>query len=144
MTRRFRLSGLLRARQAQEDVAKGAAARARSLRDQAMEATADREVTLGARSLPPSGSGTAMVAALAAQRALAADLVAARDAAAEAEREHTDRVEDLAAAAIRRRGAERLAERHAADQMRQARAADQRAMDEIAGRQRPDAMGSTG
>jgi flagellar biosynthesis chaperone FliJ len=137
----FKLSALLRARQAQEDMAKGAVSRSRSARDAAYGVAASREVALSGSTTPARASGRAVVAAIAAQRALAAGLAAARQAVLDAERHHAERMEELAAAARRRRGVERLAERHAAEELRLAQAADQRLIDEIASRGRSDLGG---
>jgi flagellar export protein FliJ len=134
MSRGFRFASLLRARQAQEDVAKSAVSRARTAKDSAHHAAAERERTLHATSAPPAGTAHAVVAAIAAQRAMAAGLAAARQMALEAERNHAERLDDLAIAAGRRRTVERMAERHAEDRQRAELAAEQRALDEIAAR----------
>jgi flagellar protein FliJ len=134
MSRGFRFASLLRARQAQEDVAKGAASRARAAKETAHTAAADRERALQATSAPPAGTAQAIVAAIAAQRAMAAGLAAARQIVLDAERDHAERLDDLAVAAGRRRTLERMAERHAEDRQRADLAAEQRALDEIATR----------
>jgi flagellar protein FliJ len=134
MSRGFRLSSLLRARQAQEDVAKSAVSRARAAKEAARDAAAAGEVALHSTSLPPAGTAHAVVAALAAQRAMAAGLAAAQQVVLDLERHHAERLDGLAVAATRRRAVERLAERHAEDVQRADLAAEQRALDEIAAR----------
>jgi flagellar export protein FliJ len=134
MSRGFRFSSLLRARQAQEDVAKGAVSRARTAREAARGAAAAGKVALHATSLPPAGTAHAIVAALAAQRAMAAGLAAARQVASNLERHHAERMDVLTVAATRRRAVERLGERHAEGERRADLAAEQRAIDEIAAR----------
>ena len=127
MTRGFRLSSLLRARQAQEDVARGAVSRSRSAHEAAHHAATVSEAALHATSAPPSGTAHAVVAAIAAQRALAAGLAAARQTVLDTGQAHGERLEELAGAAQRRRVVERLAERHVAAAERSALAAEQRA-----------------
>ena len=138
MTRAFKLSTLLRARQVQEDLAKTASSHARSARDDARRVVGERESALRATSAPPPGTARAVVAAIAAQQAMAAGLAAARQAALDSERVHGERMDELAGAAQRRRAVERLAERHAEEFERSALAAEQRAIDEIAGRLRAE------
>lgn len=128
----FRLSAVLRARLAQEDVAEAAVVRARGAGRSARAVTTSREVALRATDAPPPGTATAVVAALAARRALAADLAAARHQERVAETEVDARMADLAEAAKRRRVVERLAERHAAERRAREAAAEQRDLDEIA------------
>jgi flagellar export protein FliJ len=138
MSRGFRLSSLLRARQAQEDVAKGAVARARTAKETARRAAAASEAALHGTTLPPAGTAHAIIAAISAQRAMAAALAAARQTALDSERHHADSMDGLAVAASRRRTVERLAERHAEDLQRADLVAEQRAIDEIAARYRAD------
>jgi flagellar export protein FliJ len=129
---RFRLGAVLRARLAQEDMARAEVARARGAGRTARQATAAREKSLTATDAPTGGTGLAVVAALAARRALAEDLIAARHRETVAEAQVDARLADLAEAASRRRIVERLAERNAAQRRAEEEAADQRAIDEIA------------
>ena len=82
MTRGFRLSSLLRARQAQEDVARGAVSRSRSAHEAAHHAATVSEAALHATSAPPSGTAHAVVAAIAAQRRRVVERLAERHVAA--------------------------------------------------------------
>jgi flagellar protein FliJ len=134
MSRNFRLSSLLRARQVQEDVAKSAVSRASTAKETARRAAAAGEAALRATSPPPAGTANAVVAAIAAQRAMAAGLAAAWQVAQASDEHHAERLDELAVAATRRRAVERLAERHAEDVQRADLAAEQRAIDEIAAR----------
>jgi hypothetical protein len=136
MSRQVKLSTLLRARQAQEDVAKGLAFRARTASHDARHSAGARVAALHASSPPADGTGRAVVAAIAARQALAAAAAAARDAALAAEQRAAVTIADLAEAARHRRAAERLVERVAAAQLREDRLTDQRAVDEIGARMR--------
>lgn len=129
---RFRLATVLRARQAQEDVAKADVVRARSNARSARQRVHERHGALRGTDVPTGVPGRAIVAALAARRSLAADLAAAMADADDAEVYIDARLADLAEAAKRRRIVEKLGERHAATQRTLAAAADQRAIDEIA------------
>lgn len=129
---RFRLATVLRARQAQEDVAKSEVVHARSAARTARRRVAEREGALRGTDVPTGVPGRAIVAALAARRALASDLAAASHGVEIAEVHIDSRLADLAEAAKRRRIVEKLGERHAADQRTRATAADQRVTDEIA------------
>jgi flagellar FliJ protein len=138
MSRGFRLSSLLRAREAQEDVATGAVARARRAQEAARRAAAAGETALHDTALPLTGTAHAIIAAISAQRAMAAGLVAARQTVLDSERHHAESMTELAAAAARRRTVERLAERHSEDLKRADLVAEQRAIDEIASRYRAE------
>jgi flagellar export protein FliJ len=131
VSRRFSLSAVLRARQAQEDIAKGTAARARRDAARALDAVADREQALERRPVLPSGTALAFVAAAAAGRHLAADLAAATELVGQADDLVRERTGELSVAMVRRRVLERLAERHAAAQRRAEEAAEQRLVDDL-------------
>ena len=131
VSRRFSLSAVLRARQAQEDIAKGTAARARHDADRAHDAVANREQALDHRPAQPSGTAGAFDAAAAAGRHLAADLAAATELAGQADDLVRERAGELSVAMVRRRVLERLAERHAAAQRRAEQAAEQRVVDDL-------------
>jgi flagellar FliJ protein len=128
----FRLASVLRARQAQEDAAKSAAARAREAADAAAAAARRREDALHARAVPTDGTARAVIAALTARHSMAAELSAALRMVEGAERDVSDRVSELAEASTRRRSVEKLAERHAAEELHEEQAADQRTIDELA------------
>ena len=129
---RFKLGAVLRARQVQEDVAKADVVRARGAARDARRTAQQREGVLLSTNLPTGVTARAVVAAVAARHALAADLAAARHGVAIADVRTDERLADLAEAAKRRRIVEKLGERHAAQQRASAEAADQRAIDEIA------------
>ncbi|GAA2516178.1 flagellar FliJ family protein [Pilimelia columellifera] len=129
---RFRLSTVLRARQAQEDVRKAEVVRARGAARHARRNADERADALRATDASPVGTARAVVAALAARHALAAGLSAAHHAIGEADAHVDAQTADLAEAAKRRRVVERLGERHAAAQKAHAAAVEQRAIDEIA------------
>jgi flagellar FliJ protein len=129
---RFRLGAVLRARLAQEDVARSEVARAQQEAAQATELSRHQGRRLRARGVPVDGSGRAVAAALAARHSLAVALSEADQLADEARERTTDQLAALTEAAKARRGVERLAERYtAAGQLRE-QVADQRAIDELA------------
>src|SRR2546421_5802322 len=132
MKRGFRLAGVLRARQAQEDAARGEVLRARRGAAQAAEAVEARDRTLATHQVPDEDTARALVAALTARQAMAASLAIARQLAALAEARVAERSGELTAAAQRRRTVEKLAERHAAERRRDDLMADQSALDELA------------
>jgi flagellar protein FliJ len=131
MGTRFRLASVLRARQAQEDAAKGEVFRAHGRTRAARDLTSRRELALRATAAPTGGPGRAVVAAIAARQSLAAGLAAAEHGIRAAEAEAAERVTALAEAAKRRRAVEKLAERHAAARAAREQAAEQAALDEI-------------
>jgi flagellar export protein FliJ len=129
---RFRLAPVLRARLAQEDVAKAEVVRARG-RIQGAERLARRRAReLDGSHVPTGVTAQATVAALVARQSLAATLAAAEHDVLVAEVQADERLAALAEAAKRRRVVERLGERHAAHERARAEAADQAAIDEIA------------
>src|SRR3954447_11917350 len=131
MKRGFRLASVLRARQAQEDAARGEVLRARQGAAQAAEDVQVRDRALAAHQPIDEDTARALVAALTARQAMAASLALARQLAALAEAKVAERNEELTAAAQRRRTVEKLAERHAAENHRRALMADQSALDEL-------------
>jgi flagellar export protein FliJ len=133
MPRRFRLAAVLRARQAQEDVAKSAVVRARLEATAAGRRCTDRERTLRDRPLLAGGPAAGWVAAASARAALAGELSAVKRLAAHAAAEVGDRATELTGAAIRRRSVETLADRQQAAEQQEERATEQRALDEVAG-----------
>ena len=132
MKRGFRLAGVLRARQAQEDAARGEVLRARRGAAQATEAVEARDRTLATHQVPDEDTARALVAALTARQAMAASLATARQLAALAQVRVAERAGELTEAAQRRRTVEKLAERHAEERLRHDRAADQNVLDELA------------
>jgi flagellar export protein FliJ len=132
MSRLIRLDAVLRARQAQEDAAKGEVFRFRRAAKHAASLASHRESVLNEAEVPTAGFARAVAAALGARQALAADLSMARQLVAEAEQETAERINNLAEKAKSRRAVEKLVERHAAEEQRLARAADQRVLDELA------------
>lgn len=128
----FKLSAVLRARQAQEDVRKAEVVRARGASTAARRRADERRAALGDSSLPAGGTGRAVVAAIAARQALAAGLAAAHHHIAEADLELAESTDRLADAAKNRRVVERLGERHADAVKARHAAVEQRALDEIA------------
>jgi flagellar export protein FliJ len=128
----FRLAAVLRARRAQEDVAKAEVARARGDARAASDTTADRDLALRATDLPTGVSARAVTAALAARRSLAEGLAAARHGETLTKAQVDARMAALVEAAKRRRVVEKLAERHAAQWRASEEAAEQAALDEIA------------
>jgi flagellar protein FliJ len=132
MTNRFRLDAVLRARQAQEDVAKGGVARARRDADAAAEHAGERGALLRSRGVPRDGTARAVVAALAARQSLAAALAAAEDTAEKADRRAAEGVDQLTRASTRRRSVERLMEQHEAARRQAELGAEQRDTDELA------------
>jgi flagellar biosynthesis chaperone FliJ len=128
----FRLASVLRARQAQEDAARGEVLRARRNAALAADAVETRDRTLAGHQMPGEDTSRALVAALTARQAMAASLAVARQLAALAEARVAERADELTVAAKRRRTVEKLAERHAEERRRHDRQADQSALDELA------------
>ena len=125
------LAGLLRARKAQEDVARGKAERARLEAVAAAERVRRYEEALGLRRVPESLDARAYVATLTAHRAMAEALTASVTLATQAEGVVAERSAELTEAAMRRRAVERLAERQAAQARRAADAAAEREIDDL-------------
>jgi flagellar biosynthesis chaperone FliJ len=129
------LVSLVRARQAQEDVAKQELATAQRLAHRAhgrVRYNADRIDSL--RSAGAEGSASAFVAASVALQAAAATHSAAVQSAVEAVEGVATRRDELGDAARARRTAEELHAQEVAIQLARATAAAQRDMDEIAAR----------
>lgn len=131
MSKGFRLKSVLRARQAQEDAARGEVLRARRAAADAADAAVKRGEVLAAHQAPSEDTARAVVAALTARQAMAAGLSAARALHRMAEEHVTVRAEELTEAAKRRRTVEKLAERHAERRRQREQQADQSALDEI-------------
>lgn len=112
MSRGFRLGAVLRARDAQAQVAKGALAMANSRVDTAAEDVRRRTATLAACAGLTDGSSAGFVAAMSLRSSLAAELSTAERGRSGAQAEAADRAAEWTAAAVRRKSLERLAERH--------------------------------
>jgi len=132
MKKGFRLASVLRARQAQEDAARGEVLRARRDAAQAADEAAAKDRTLANHEVPDEDTARALVAALTARQAMAATLAIARQLAVVAESRVDEQTQELTEAAKRRRTVEKLAERHAEQARRHAQAADQSMLDELA------------
>ncbi len=138
MTRRFRLSSLIRVRQIQEDAAKAAIARARGDLAQATDDVLSREGALHKHAPPQDRPARAYVAALAARHTMAGDLAASIQLAAGAERVVDARLDDWSTTSVNRRAVDKLATRFEAQQRKLEEAASQRVLDEHAGRRTRD------
>jgi flagellar export protein FliJ len=128
---KFRLAGVLRARQAQETAAKAATARARAEAEVAALEVHRQAATLeAAREVHPR-TASALAVSLTARQAMAATLAVAVGLAAGADAVVETRVEELTVAASQRKAMDKLAERHAITRQRAADAAEQRELDDI-------------
>ncbi|RLK53655.1 hypothetical protein [Actinokineospora cianjurensis] len=139
MTIRTKLAAVLRARRAQEDIAKSAVTRANARLAEAGLHAESRAESMRAWGGPRDGDAVSYVAAVAAGRALASALSEAR--AQERALRSESEVESgrLREAAQRRRGVEKLVERVTEEERLANIAAEQRAADEVAGQRRGDA-----
>jgi flagellar FliJ protein len=140
MTRRFRLASVLRARQAQENAAKGAVVRSRATARAAADERDQRARSLADRAGPDAGPANWYMAALAAGQALAAELSEAARLAEEEADVVRERMTDLTDAAVRRRTVETLADRHTAAVRKAEADAGQRVIDELAATRRLPAL----
>jgi flagellar export protein FliJ len=132
MTPRPWVASLLRARQIQEDVARGRFAQAQRAVQDAADATeaSERHVDQVTSEIPQD-CATAFIAAASARQAAGASWLLARRELALAEDHQRARAAALTVAARHRRGVEKLAERDAAELAARASAAEQQALDEI-------------
>jgi flagellar export protein FliJ len=133
---RFRLASVLRARQVQEDAARGAVVRARAEAEAAEVQAADRAEQLAGYTAQLSGNPRAFIASLCARQSLAAEISATQALAAQARGVVGERLTEFTAASIRRAGVEKLAERHAAATRAAEEAAAQRELDDLASTRR--------
>jgi len=129
---RRRIGGLIRARQVQEDVARGALQRAQRDAEVAAARVLLYEEALGSRRAPNAASAGAYAASLSARHAMGAALAAAIGVATEHDGVVRERLCDLTEAASRRRAVERLAERQAEQERDADEAAAQRELDDLA------------
>lgn len=132
MNRLFRLGPVLRARKAQEDVARGAVNQSRAEIREAEALVKRRHLDLVGAEAPTEGTARAMVASMVARQSLAAGLSGAQRMVQDAEDVNRERLAALADAAKRRRAVEMLAERHAATVRAHDLRTDQAALDELA------------
>jgi flagellar biosynthesis chaperone FliJ len=142
----FRLGPVLRARKAQEDVARGAVVQSRAEVRDAAAMVKRRQLELAGADAPTEGTARAMVASMVARQSLAATLSGAHQLVADAEEQTRERVAELADAAKRRRAVEAMAERHAEAVRQHDLAVDQANLDELAvtAKQRAAARGVDG
>jgi flagellar protein FliJ len=132
VNRLFRLGPVLRARQAQEDAARGAVIRSRAEVREAQQLVKRRQLELAGADAPTEGTARAMVASMVARQSLAAGLSGAHRMVTDAEELTREKIAQLADAAKRRRAVEMMAERHAETVRRQDLARDQADLDELA------------
>jgi flagellar protein FliJ len=132
VNRLFRLGPVLRARQAQEDAARGAVIRSRAQVREAQQLVKRRQLELAGADAPTEGTARAMVASMVARQSLAAGLSGAHHLVTDAEGLTREKIAQLADAAKRRRAVEMMAERHAETVRRQDLARDQADLDELA------------
>ena len=109
MNRLFRLAPVLRARNAQEDAARGAVIQSRREIRDAQAMVKRRQLDLAGADAPTEGTARAMVASLVARQSLAAGLSGAHRMVADAEDLTREKVAQLADAAKRRRAVEMMA-----------------------------------
>jgi flagellar biosynthesis chaperone FliJ len=129
---RFRLASVLRARQLQEDAARGAVLHARNGVAEASAEIVRRERILAATAPPTGAAASAFIAAMCARRSMAGELSVAMTMAADAEAALDGRMADYTAASVRRRGVEKLRDRHSAAVRAAEDAAAQRELDDLA------------
>lgn len=127
----FRLGAVLRARKAQEDMAKAAVVRARADAGDAVERVRARERDLDGRRVPTAATSAAYAATLTTRQALAGELAAAIGLSQIADETVQERMRDLTDAAVQRRTIEKLQERHDATRKRTEAAAEAKAVDDI-------------
>lgn len=132
MNRFFRLGPVLRARKAQEDVARGAVNQSRQEIRDAQALVKRRALDLTGADAPTEGTARAMVASMVARQSLAASLSGAHQMVTDAEEVTQAKVAELADAAKRRRAVEMMAERHAETVRKHDLATEQANLDELA------------
>jgi flagellar export protein FliJ len=130
---KFRLAGVLRARQAQETVAKANAAKARAAAEVAAAEVHRQAATLDSAHEVHPRTASALSVALSARQAMAAALSVAVGAAVEADVEVGTKVDELAVAASQRRAMDKLAERHAVTVRRAEEEVERRELDDLVG-----------
>jgi flagellar protein FliJ len=129
--RGFRLGSVLRARNAQENLARGAVLRARQEAEEAVDRVRRMDAAIGARPRPKSADSTSFAATLWARQSMAADLSAAVAIAVQLNAQVDERAAELTVAATGRRTVEKLAERHAEAQRYEEEAAAELEADDL-------------
>jgi flagellar FliJ protein len=132
VNRFFRLGPVLRARKAQEDVARGAVGQSRAEIREAEQLVKRRQFDLAGADAPTEGTARAMVASMVARQSLAASLSGAHRLVADAEELTREKIAELADAAKRRRAVEIMSERHAETVRVHDLSTDQANLDELA------------
>jgi flagellar export protein FliJ len=128
---KFKLAGVLRARQARENAAKAAAAAARNdARVAVVEAECQSAALDAAHAVDP-GTAKALAASMIAQRMLASALSVAIESVRAADTVVDERVDELALATAQRKAMDKLAERHALSRRRAAEAHEAREVDDL-------------
>jgi flagellar biosynthesis chaperone FliJ len=127
----FKFAAVLRARHAQEDVAKAAVVRARAEASAAAVRVRAVERDLDGRAIPDASSAAAFIATMSARNALASALCAAIGTRSHSDEGVQQHIEDLTGAAVQRRTIEKLEERHTAARRRVEDAIDARAVDDL-------------
>ncbi|WP_433079945.1 cell envelope biogenesis protein TolA [Dactylosporangium sp. CA-052675] len=127
----FRLGAVLRARKAQEDMAKAAVVRARADATDAVQRVRARERDLDGRAVPHAATAAAYAATLTARQALAGELAAAIALSRLADETVEERMRELTDAAVQRRTIEKLQERHDLTRKRTEAAAQEKAVDDL-------------
>lgn len=134
MKRAFSLAVVLRAREAQEKVAKGVLAQANAQVSAAEHDVSARTATLQACSAMTDGSAAAFVASMTLRSALAGELADAELGKSYADQAAAERAAEWTGAAIKRRALERLEELHAEAVSTEEMRVSQMEIDESAGR----------
>jgi flagellar FliJ protein len=127
----FRLGAVLRARKAQEDMAKAAVVRARADATAAVQRVRARERDLDGRAVPRASTAAAYAATLTARQAIAGELAAAIGLSRLADETVEERMRELTDAAVQRRTMEKLQERHDLTRKRTQAAAEEKAVDDL-------------
>jgi flagellar protein FliJ len=128
---KFRLAGLLRARVAQETVAKAAVARSRFAANTALAEVHRQSASLDAAEQIHPSTAHALAGALVSRQAMAASLSAAVHNSHAADAVVVETMTDLGAAARQRKAMDKLAERHAQIRQRATDAAERAALDDL-------------
>jgi hypothetical protein len=128
---RFRFAGLLRARVAQETVAKAAVARTRFAASTAHAQVHRQAASLDAAEQVHVSTAHALAGAIAGRQAMAAALSGAVTAARSADGVVAESMVDLTVAARQRKAMDKLAERHAKVRQRAADKAERAEQDDL-------------
>jgi hypothetical protein len=129
----FRLAGVLRARTAQETVAKAEVAKSRFAASSALAVVHRQAASLDRADISHFSNANALAGAMAGRQAMAAALSVAVGVAHGADAVVDERVADLAVAARQRKAMDKLAERHALTRQRKADAAERAETDDLVG-----------